>query len=558
MNWPFRPQRQGPESHPSKVLGGRSSIMKYPIVKSEIDRNWLKYCGFLDLSIDQFMSIQESLLRQQIERISNSRLGQKIMGKNIPRNMAEFRRLVPLTRYEDYLPELETRDEAALVEKPVSWAHTSGGGALFRRVPLSEEGYQKQLEHLMAAFILACSKGKGQSSVAEGDRVLFNTAPKPYLSGILATGASETFNMRPIIAPDTHDNLEFRDKMKQGFEESLRTGMDILVAMTSVLVKTGKEFDQKSQSSGFAKHLKNPHELYRVGRAYLKSKMEQRPILPKDIWPLKALICWGIDTEAYREQVYQYWGAYPYQFHACTEAGIMALQTWQRRGMTFLPNSNFYEFISEAERAKSGEDIFYEPKTLLLSEVLPGQRYELVITSYYGMPFLRYRLGHLVRITALEDKEAGIALPQMVFESRADDLIDVAGFTRVCERSISQAMVTSGINCEDWVARKETILGKPALHIYLEINGNPTVELDAVLNAQLALADPGYRDLTGMMDIHPLKVTVLKPGSFKKFARARHLAGLELAEQKPRRMNAAEEEINELMGERVRQPVHTV
>jgi hypothetical protein len=530
--------------------------MKYPIVKSEVDRNWLKYCGFLDLSIDQFMSIQESLLRQQIERVSHSRLGQKIMGKNIPRNLAEFRRMVPLTRYTDYLPELEVRDESVLVEKPFIWAHTSGGGADFRRVPLTGEAHKKQLDHLMTAFILACSKGKGHSTVAEGDRVLFNTAPKPYLSGVLADGAAQTFNMRSIIPPETHDNLDFHDKMKQGFEESLRTGLDILVAMTSVLVKTGQEFDQKSHSGDFSKHLNNPQELYRVSRAYLKSKLENRRILPKDIWPLKALICWGIDTEAYREQVYQYWGAYPYQFHACTEAGIMAVQTWQRRGMTFLPDSNFYEFISEEERARSDEDLFYQPRTLLLSEVLPGQRYELVITSYYGMPFLRYRLGHLVRFTDIEDKAAGIVLPQMVFESRADDLIDVAGFTRVCERSISQALVASRLVYEDWVARKETIQGKPALHIYLELNtAFSQAELEIELNSQLAKIDPGYRDLTAMLDIHPLLVTVLKAGSFSKFARVRRLAGMELAQQKPRRMNACEEDISELLGQKVRRPV---
>jgi hypothetical protein len=532
--------------------------MKYPIVKSEMDRNWLKYCGFLDLSVDQFMSIQESLLRQQIENVSHSRLGQKIMGKKSPRNLAEFRRMVPLTCYEDYLPELEVGDEAALVEKPVNWAYTSGGGSLFRRVPFTREALDKQLDHLMAAFILACSNGRGQSTVAEGDRVLFNTAPKPYLSGVLATGAAQTFNMRPIIPPETHDSLEFRDKMKQGFEQSLKTGLDILVAMTSVLVKTGQEFDQKAHHSGLTQHLKNPNELYRVSRAYLKSKMEHRNILPKDIWPLKALICWGIDTDAYREQVYQYWGAYPYQFHACTEAGIMAVQTWQRKGLTFIPNSNFYEFIPEAEWQKSIEDRYYEPRTVLLSEVEAEQRYELVITSFYGMPFLRYRLGHLVRITDLEDSEAGISLPQMVFESRADDLIDIAGFTRVCERSISHALASSRLNYEDWVARKESVAGKPALHIYLELSADfPSEVLESQLHQSLIEADPGYRDLCSMMDIQPLRVTVLKSGSFKRFALNRVQAGMEMAQQKPRRMNAEEQEIGELLGNQVRLPVHS-
>jgi hypothetical protein len=152
--------------------------------------------------------------------------------------------------------------------------------------------------------------------------------------------------------------------------------------------------------------------------------------LPKDLWPVKALIGWGLDTSVYRDLVYQYWGAYPYEFHACSEAGIIAVQSWTRRDMTFLPHANFYEFIPESEWLKSREDIFYEPHTVLLSEVKPGERYEIVISSFCGMPFMRYRLGHLVRITALEDADAEIYLPQMVFEAREDHLIDIVGLLK--------------------------------------------------------------------------------------------------------------------------------
>jgi len=89
-------------------------------------------------------------------------------------------------------------------------AHTSGGAInLPGKVPITEEANRKQLEHLMAAFILACSKGKGISSVAEGDRVLFNVAPKPYLSR--NTGRRRCRSILicgPCIPSDAHDNME--------------------------------------------------------------------------------------------------------------------------------------------------------------------------------------------------------------------------------------------------------------------------------------------------------------------------------------------------------------
>ncbi len=522
--------------------------INFPMVKSEYDRVWCKYCGFLDLDLPQFMSIQDSLLLQQLEKVAQCPLGKRLLGNKTPLSVEEYRNIVPLTTYEDYVLELDPGDAPSLPEKPHVWASTSGAAGGCRHVPYTIEAYHRSLENLMSVFILACSQQRGQSSLVEGDRVLYNVAPAPYLSGILASGASQLFSLRPVISPDMHDSMDFREKITRGFEMSLRTGVDIMVAMTSVLVKTGNEFNQMSRKSKLSKHLAHPAELARVLRGFVRSRLENRSVLPKDLWPVKALIGWGIDTSIYRDLVYKYWGAYPYEFHASTEAGIIALQSWTRRGLTFIPHSNFYEFIPEAEWLKSRENVFYEPRTMLLSDVKPGERYELVITSFYGMPFIRYRLGHLVRITALEDEEARIHLPQMVFEARADDLIDIAGFTRVSEKTVMQAVAGCGINYEDWIIRKEIRDGKPTLHLYIELDGgNRKIDLASVLHGELIKADPGYRDLAAMMGLRPLEVTVLCRGTFKDYYLVKQENGAELAQRKPPRMNPPDNVIEELL-----------
>ncbi len=538
--------------------GSPLQSIKYPMVKSEYDRVWRKYCGFLDLTLQQFMSIQESLLLQQLEKVARCPLGRRLMGNKTPMSVEEYRNLVPLTTYEDYFPELEPGNEQALPEEPHVWASTSGAAGGCRRVPYTLEAYNRALDNLMSAFILACSKQRGQSSLMEGDRVLYNVAPAPYLSGVLASGASRTFNLRPVMPLDMHDGMDFKEKITRGFEMSLRTGVDILVAMTSVLVKTGNEFNQMSGSrkGRMSKHLMHPGELFRLLRAYLRSKLENRGILPKDLWPVKAIIGWGIDTSIYRDLVYKYWGAYPYEFHACTEGGIIAVQSWSRRGMTFIPYSNFFEFIPEAEWLKSREDVFYEPDTVLLPEVRAGERYELVITNFHGMPFIRYRLGHLIRIVALEDEEARVYLPQMVFETRADDLIDIAGFTRISEKTVTQAIANTGVDYEDWSIRKEIRQGKPTLHLYIELgNGCQPADLASVLHSELMKTDPGYHDLAFMMEIEPLEVTVLRNGTFRDYYRERQENGSELAQRRPPRMNASEAVIEELLSLGGRQPV---
>ena len=106
----------GDRNKPNSSLkrGGLIPGVRYPMVQSENDRVWMKYCGFLDINIEQFMSIQESLLMQQLSQITNCSLGRRLLGKRTPVSLEEFRRIVPLTTYKDYLPELDPGDVKTL------------------------------------------------------------------------------------------------------------------------------------------------------------------------------------------------------------------------------------------------------------------------------------------------------------------------------------------------------------------------------------------------------------------------------------------------------------
>lgn len=272
-------------------------------------------------------------------------------------------------------------------------------------------------------------------------------------------------------------------------------------------------------------------------------------MLPKDLWPLKGLACYGMDTSIYREQIRHYWGKEPLEGYAATEAGMIATQAWNKKNMTFFPSSCFLEFVPETEWLKSRENKNYQPSALLLDEVKPGERYEIIITSFYGMPFLRYRLGDLIRIVALEDEEAGIKLPQMVFESRADDLIDIAGFTRLDEKTIWQAIANTGIKFEDWTARKEYEGNEPVVHLYIEPRQEIEVtELERLVHQKLVTINTDYRDLESMLGIRPLRVTLLSSGSFQRYYEEKKKGGADLARLKPPHMNASDAIIQDLVG----------
>jgi hypothetical protein len=53
-------------------------------------RAWEKYCGFLHLSLDEFMTTQVQLLLEEIELIFDSHMGRTLMPEN-PTTVSEFR-----------------------------------------------------------------------------------------------------------------------------------------------------------------------------------------------------------------------------------------------------------------------------------------------------------------------------------------------------------------------------------------------------------------------------------------------------------------------------------
>jgi hypothetical protein len=251
-------------------------------------------------------------------------------------------------------------------------------------------------------------------------------------------------------------------------------------------------------------------------------------MLPKDLWSIKVVVGGGVDSAVFRDRVEELWGRRPLELYGGTEGGIYAVQTWDYEGMTFVPNLNFFEFISENEYFKWQLDHSYQPKTVLMDEVRAGENYELVITNLHGGALVRYRVGDLIRITSLRNEKLGIDIPQMLFHSRADDLIDIASLGRLTEPVIEEAVENSGIDYVDWVARKELINDKPVLHFYLEPADEYIASeegMAAAIREQLRKLDRKYRcnfygligDMETGLDLKPLQVTLLPQGAFSSY-----------------------------------------
>ena len=522
------------------------------------DEIWKKYCGFLSLSLPQFMEIQEQLLLEQIRLIASSEIGRALMKNRVSNSVAEFRQSVPLTTYEAYADYLAEKREDALHEKPVSWCHTAGRSGSWKWVPYTQRGYEILGGTQIAALILALAARKGEVKIKEGMRVLCNTPPSPYFSGIAVAAGTSRFKFRMIPPLGDSERMEFQERVELGFKLAVRSGADILGSMTSVLLKVGEGFTDQSRSMKFSPAMLRPAIFYRLLRALLRSKIERRGMLPKDLWPVKAIMCGGADTAIYRQKLMHYWGKPPYEVYGSAEGGLMALQSWNKKGLTLVPYADFFEFIPEKEWLKSKGDKAYTPTTVLLDEVEEGQRYEVVLTNFYGMPFLRYRLGDLIKIISLRDEEAGIDLPQITFEARADDIIDLVAlgspglntwhWGRLDEKTLWQAIADTGISYEDWTMRKEHAAGRIILHLYIELKEEmDNEEIRRLVHSSLVNLNPFYGDLDRTLGIRPLKVSLLARGTFQRYLQEKQRGGADLAHFKPPHVNASDAAITDLL-----------
>ncbi len=509
---------------------------------------WHMCCGFLSLNVDEFMSVQERLLMKQIELLGASKLGKKLLHGARPTTIDEFRQMVPLSTYKDYCPELLERQEQTLPEKPVLWAHTSGktGEYPVKWVPMSQD-YARELSiSLYGVGILSCCSGWGDTSrMTTKNKVLFSVAPRPYISGTFADVLKMQIPLDYLPPQEEAENLTFEERLKLGFQQAMSQGLDYFFGLSLVLVSVGDKFNQSSQKVDLHPYLKQPKALLRLGRGKLRSLLAGRKLLPKDLWSPKGIIGSGVDSWVYKERIKEFWGRPPLDLYSCTEGGVIATQTWDYQDMTFVPNLNFLEFISEEEQLKNMMDRSYQPKTFLINELKAGENYEIILTNFHGGIMTRYRLGDMVRITALKNEKLGIELPQMAFERRVDDLIDFF-VVRFTEKTIWQALETTGIPYEDWIAFKDP--GEQTLHLMIELKNGVEANSDAIAQAvykQLMQVDDEKADLLdeGFVDSIGFKVdvTFLPSGAFRSYMRRRQEQGADFAHLKPPHLNPSDD-----------------
>ncbi len=519
---------------------------------------WQRCCGFIDLSMDEFMAIQKRLLLEQLELLKRCELGWYIVNGANPYTVEEFREQVPMTTYADYCPVLLEQREDTLPAKPVLWVQTSGRSGEYphKWVPISDRFWEEAGRNFSAIAFFGACKERGDIPFKNGVKLLHAMAQTPFLTGTIAYKLEEELGFDFLPSLRESEEMSFEERVDKGFRLALSEGMTGFYGLAGVLVGIGEKFRQGSGNTKFSRLPSQPKMLFRLAKGLIKSKLARRPMLPKDLWTLKVISSMGTDSTIYKERIKDLWGRVPLEVYGNSETTVIATQTWDYDGMVFFPNLNFLEFIPEKEHFKWQLNHSYQPKTVLLDEVKAGETYELVITNFHGGAMVRYRVGDMIRITALRNEKLNIDIPQMVFERRADDLIDL-GFMRLTERVIWQAIENTKIPYRDWTAHKE--LGKTAkLHLYLELDDNYVVSEEDVAIAvyeQIKKLEDGlyiYKDLASLerlIGFKPIEVTLLPTGVFTNYKNQRQAEGAELAHLKPPHINPSDKVLSLLGAE---------
>lgn len=525
----------------------------YRVKHKDYQALWKEYCGFLDLSIENMMDIQERLLLEQINLLNNCELGTRLFNEKKINNLNEFRKLVPLTTYEDYADILLTHREKALPSEAITWIETTweGGRHPVKTAPYSKAMLDTFRNNTIACLMLASSQGRNDFSIKEHDKVLYGVASLPYATGLLPLLLEDEINLDVLPPVKLAQKLSFKERNVLGFKMGMQQGLDVFFALSAVAYYISmalEDASNKKSSGGLSSLMKTDIKMItRLLKAKYTCKKEHRSLQPSDLFKMKALICAGTDSRYYKDKLQNLWGVRPLEIFAGTEPTCIATESWAKNGMYFFPDSCFYEFVPENEMMKRLSDSSYQPKTYLMNELVQDELYELVITVFKGGAFVRYLTGDCYRCVALEDKENKINLPRFEYVDRIPTIIDIAGFTRISEKSIQDVIDLSKLSIVDWVALKEYDSSwRPYMHLIIELEKS-TLENEASnlqllkdhLRAYFAYFDTDYDDLEKMLGIDPLKVTIVQCGTFEKYQ--------EKNNSPIQKMNAKTYQINDLL-----------
>lgn len=492
------------------------------ILKNKTNKEiWDYYCHFLNIDLGEYMDIQFNLLSEQIVNWDSSKMSLELLGEHESIDLNNYRKVVPLTEYEDYAKYLLDKKTEYLSESPEIWIQTTWEGGIkpIKLAPYTKKMLDVFFENIVCAFLMSTAKKKNQVKIDGYEKVLYGLAPLPFLTGVFPYLVEKNSDIAFLPPVNEAINLSFKERNKLGFKLALKNNVDYFFGLGSVCYAVSSFFDKalfdnSKKSSNL--NLK-PGVLFKVIKAKIKKKVFKKEILPKDLFKLKGFIVAGTDNEYYKDDLKKMWGIRPLELFAGTEVSFIGIESFSRNGMYFFPNVGFYEFIKLKDTIKSKIDCEYVPKTYLMNEVEEGEIYELVISNFHNGAFMRYRVGDVYKCIGKVDEKEKIRIPRFKYIDRIPWIIDIAGFTRFNEEEIVKVLNDCNIQYSEFVALKDfNENNKPFLHLFIEGADN-SFDIESKICESFKRIDEDFEGLQKILGFNPLKITLLADNRLSKY-----------------------------------------
>tara|TARA_R110002167_G_scaffold206691_18_gene410814 strand:- start:21769 stop:23268 length:1500 start_codon:yes stop_codon:yes gene_type:complete len=447
---------------------------------------------------------------------TQKRVFKKIIGKARQTKFGKDHGFDAITNHTDYVSNVPIRDYEALkpyIEmvvagksdilwpgKPIYFAKTSGTTSGAKYIPITKESIKNQVAASRNAILNYIAE-IGNADFVDGKMIFLQGSPELHekngiklgrLSGIAAHYVPNYLQKNRLPSWETNCIEDWETKVDVIVEETINENMTVIAGIPSWVQMYFEKLASRSEQ--------------KVGDLFKNFQL---------------FIYGGVNYEPYRSKFEDLIGRKvdSIELFPASE-GFFAYQVSQRdKGMLLLLDSGiFYEFV------KADEFFGEDPKRITLEAVELHVNYLMIISTDAGL--WGYNLGDTVQFISL--------FPfKIIVSGRIKHFISAFGehvIAKEVEEAMQQAIAGSDAQVNEFTVAPQIIPeGKelPYHEWLVEFERLPT-DLSGfiqIIDSSMQQQNSYYYDLIVGHILQPLKITVIKPGGFKAYMKAKGKLG---------------------------------
>ncbi|MAP81631.1 MAG: hypothetical protein CL526_11155 [Aequorivita sp.] len=446
---------------------------------------------------------QQKVFQSLISEARNTAFGKDHNFDNISSHN-DFVKNVPIRDYEALKPYVNrvVAGEANVLwpGQPLYFAKTSGTTSGAKYIPLTKESMPHHIEAARNA-ILCYINETGKANFVDGKMIFLQGSPEMQekngiklgrLSGIVAHYVPAYLQKNRLPSWETNCIEDWETKVDAIVEETKDEDMTVISGIPSWVQMY---FEKLQQKTG-----KNVGDLFKNFNLFIYGGVNYEPYRAK----FEQLIGRKVDS---------------IELFPASE-GFFAFQDSQKeKGMLLLLNSGiFYEFIEAST--------FFDknPKRLTIAEVKTGVNYVMIISTNAGL--WGYNLGDTVQFTSTKPY-------RVIVSGRIKHFISAFGehvIGKEVEEAMNKAMATFNFSISEFTVAPQITPpeGDLPYHEWLiEFENKPEniEEVVKFLDTEMQQQNSYYFDLIDGKILQPLKIAILKKGSFQDYMKSQGKLG---------------------------------